>query len=109
MTASVFLAMQLTLTAADGSVVASDLRPPVPVLVSGKPLDVEHEGQAAPFIADFDGDGKKDLLVGEAYKGRLRILSKRRHKSRAAVRELQHLSGRSARRPNLVQLHWIWS
>lgn len=43
------------------------------MLVAGKPLDVEHEGQAAPFVADFDGDGKKDLLVGESYKGRLRI------------------------------------
>jgi FG-GAP-like repeat len=73
MTASVFLAMQLAVAAADGPLVAADLSPPIPVLVAGKPLDVEHEGQAAPFVADFDGDGKKDLLVGEAYKGRLRI------------------------------------
>ena len=73
MTASVFLAIQLAVAAADGPVIAADLRPAIPVLVAGKPLDVEHEGQAAPFVADFDGDGKKDLLVGESYKGRLRI------------------------------------
>jgi hypothetical protein len=73
MTASVFLAMQLAAAAVGDATVAADLEPAVPVLAAGKPLDVEHEGQAAPFVADFDGDGKKDLLLGEAYKGRLRI------------------------------------
>lgn len=36
-------------------------------------LDVEHQGSAAPFVADFDGDGIKDLLVGEDYRSQLRI------------------------------------
>ena len=52
---------------------ARELLEPVPVLVDGKPLDVEQMGHAAPFVGDFDRDGLKDLLVGEFYKGRLRI------------------------------------
>ena len=66
----------LTLTvilAALSIVTASDFRDPVPLVSSGQPIDVEHEGHAAPFVGDFDGDGRDDLLVGEAYTGRLRI------------------------------------
>jgi hypothetical protein len=49
------------------------LLPPVPVLAAGKPLDVEHEGHAAPFVGDFDEDGGLCLLVGQFDGGRLRI------------------------------------
>lgn len=35
------------------------------------PIDVE--GFAAPFVGDFDEDGKNDLLVGQCQAGRLRI------------------------------------
>lgn len=52
---------------------AADLAPPVHVLVNGKPLDVEHSGHAAPFVGDFDGKGKLDLLVGQFDGGKLRI------------------------------------
>ena len=30
-------------------------------------------GHAAPYHADFDGDGKRDLLVGQFGEGKLRI------------------------------------
>jgi hypothetical protein len=43
------------------------------VFVGGEVLDVEHMGHAAPFVGDFNNDGVRDLLVGEFYKGRLRI------------------------------------
>jgi hypothetical protein len=44
---------------------ADGLEEPVPIVVAGDPLDVEHSGGAAPMVLDFDGDGKKDLIVGQ--------------------------------------------
>jgi hypothetical protein len=52
---------------------ADELRPPIHVTAEGKPIDVERDGHAAPFFGDIDGDGCRDLLVGEFYQGRLRI------------------------------------
>ena len=53
--------------------VAGELAEPIAVESAGRPIDMEHGGHAAPFVCDFDGDGRKDLLVGEIYDGRLRI------------------------------------
>ncbi len=50
---------------------AADLAPPVRITAGGKPIDVA--GHAAPFLGDFNGDGKNDLLVGQNVGGRLRI------------------------------------
>ena len=50
-----------------------ELEAPVPVMAAGKPIDVEREGHAAPFVGDFDGDGVMDLLVGQYDEGKLRI------------------------------------
>lgn len=56
------------------SVAAQDqFEEPLPIEVAGKPLDVERMGHAAPFVGDIDGDGVKDLLVGEYYRGQMRI------------------------------------
>jgi hypothetical protein len=33
-------------------------------MAAGKPIDTD-VGHAAPFVADFDGDGVNDLLVGQ--------------------------------------------
>lgn len=46
---------------ADGS---GELLPPVRLEANGKPIDTA-VGHAAPFVGDFDGDGKRDLLVGQ--------------------------------------------
>jgi len=43
---------------------AQEFLPPVRLEAAGKPIDTEI-GHAAPFVADFDGDGVKDLLVGQ--------------------------------------------
>ncbi|MAG62307.1 hypothetical protein CMO84_02155 [Candidatus Woesearchaeota archaeon] len=42
----------------------SELRPPVRLSAGGEPIDVT-VGHAAPLVMDFDGDGLRDLLVGE--------------------------------------------
>ena len=49
-----------------------DLEPPVRIEAAGKPIDTEI-GHAAPFVCDFDGDGLKDLLVGQFGQGLLWI------------------------------------
>ena len=57
----------LTETAAAG-----ELADPVVLEADGQPIDVE-VGHAHPFVADFDGDGVRDLLVGQFGNGKLRI------------------------------------
>jgi hypothetical protein len=52
---------------------APDLAAPGHVVAEGKPVDVQRQGHAAPFVGDVDGDGLLDLLVGEFHEGRLRI------------------------------------
>jgi hypothetical protein len=52
---------------------SNELRPPVPVLAAGQPLDVGRDGHSAPFVGDLDGDGQRDLLVGQYHEGRLRV------------------------------------
>lgn len=41
-----------------------ELAPPVRLEAAGKVIDTD-VGHAAPFVGDFDGDGVKDLLVGQ--------------------------------------------
>ena len=49
----------------------SDLLPPVRVDAEGRYIDAQ-AGNAAPFVADFDGDGVFDLLVGQ--RGQCKLL-----------------------------------
>ena len=51
---------------------SQDLAPPVRLEAAGKPIDT-NIGHAAPFVCDFDGDGVKDLLVGQFGEGILWI------------------------------------
>jgi len=48
------------------------LRKPRLVRVDDQPIDVE-VGHAAPLMWDWDGDGTRDLLVGQFGKGYLRV------------------------------------
>ena len=50
--------------AATVAVAGDDFLDPVRLQADGKPIDTEI-GHAAPFVADFDGDGVRDLLVGQ--------------------------------------------
>lgn len=56
-----------------GQEISPELAAPEHVLASGEPIDVKRTGHSAPFFGDIDGDGLKDLIVGEYFEGRVRV------------------------------------
>jgi hypothetical protein len=52
---------------------AAEFQPPVRLTADGAPVRVENPGYAAPCWADIDGDGRKDLLVGQFHDGKIRV------------------------------------
>jgi len=52
---------------------AAEFEVPKRLDVVGVAVRVESPGYAAPCWADLDGDGKKDLLVGQFNKGKIRV------------------------------------
>ena len=50
---------------------AAEFTTPVMLEAGGEPIKVEPPGYACPSWADWDGDGKKDLLVGQFAKGKI--------------------------------------
>ena len=51
---------------------SAELVPPFRVAAEGEPIDV-YIGHLAPYLFDMDGDGLKDLLLGQMEEGRLRL------------------------------------
>ena len=51
---------------------AQELRKPIQLKAGDQPIDTE-VGHAGPFVYDWDGDGKRDLLVGQFGGGKLKI------------------------------------
>ena len=49
----------------------TEFQPPVRLTADGVPVRAESPGYAAPCWADIDGDGKKDLLVGQFHGGKI--------------------------------------
>lgn len=52
---------------------AAEFEPPVRLTAGGEPVRVETPGYACPCWADVDGDGIKDLVVGQFSGGKMRI------------------------------------
>ena len=52
---------------------ATEFAPPVRLMAGGVPIRVESPGYAAPCLADLDGKGKMDLLVGQFNQGKMQL------------------------------------
>ncbi|MGC1275864.1 MAG: FG-GAP-like repeat-containing protein [Planctomycetaceae bacterium] len=64
--AAVLFGLSLSATAEDAPKLSPDLQPPVRLEADGQPIDHgEANGHAGPCIFDVDGDGKRDLVVGD--------------------------------------------
>ncbi len=46
---------------------------PVTIDAGGVPINVGPGGNASPFVVDWDGDGRQDLLLGQYYGGKVRF------------------------------------
>jgi hypothetical protein len=68
---------------------AAEFEPPVRMDAEGKTIRVESPGYAAPAWADVDGDGVKDLLVGQFRQGKIHVFKNRGEGKLAAAEWLQ--------------------
>jgi len=46
---------------------------PVALEANGGPINVGYGGNASPFVIDWNGDGKQDLLLGQYDGGKVRF------------------------------------
>ena len=68
-TAATGLALALGLLAAAE---AAEFQPGVKLQADGKPIDVEI-GHLVPCFVDWNGDGKRDLIIGQFASGKIRL------------------------------------
>ncbi len=52
---------------------AYEFEAPVRLTAGGEPIAVEAPGYAAPCLADTDGDGHQDLIVGQFNDGKMMV------------------------------------
>lgn len=63
----------LALACVAASDAGSEFAPPVLLKANGAAIRVEAPGWAYPCLFDVDGDGKKDLIVGQFQGGKMRV------------------------------------
>jgi hypothetical protein len=69
----VFVSLLSTLLVGLAPASSAEFQPPVRLKANGVPVRVESPGYAAPCWADIDGDGKKDLLIGQFNEGKIHV------------------------------------
>ncbi len=55
--------------------IAAQFKEPVQLMADNEPVKVEAPGYACPSLADVNGDGHKDLLVGQFQGGKIKVYS----------------------------------
>lgn len=77
-----FGTLLLAAVAVSPSLAAADAKfdTPQKLLAGGKAIEVEQPGYASPCLADMDGDGVPDLLVGQFNKGKIGVYKGSRSK-----------------------------
>jgi hypothetical protein len=67
------LSALLTLLAAVAFAETPVFEAPVAIEANGTPINVGSGGNASPFVVDWNGDGKQDLLLGQFNGGKVRF------------------------------------
>ncbi len=79
---------------------AAEFEPPVRLKAGRAAVRVEAPGYASPCWADVDGDGKKDLLVGQFNGGKIRVF-KNLGKGKLAAGAWLQADGKAAEIPGV--------
>ena len=79
---------------------AAEFAAPIRLEGGGIPVRVESPGYACPCWADIDGDGKKDLLVGQFAGGKIHVF-KNTGGNKLAAGEWLQVEGKPAEVPGV--------